>query len=98
MGRVARAGGDCVVVTSDNPRTEEPRAIISDILVGVPNPELIEVDRRRAIEYAIHRAAADDTVLIAGKGHEDYQIIGSQRLSFSDQAVAAESLRARKSD
>lgn len=97
MGEIASRYGDVVVVTSDNPRTEEPEAIVKDILVGVPAPGIIEVDRRKAIQEAISRAAASDTILIAGKGHEDYQIIGTEKIHFSDQQVALESFAATAS-
>lgn len=92
MLKAALEGADHIVVTSDNPRTEDPEAIIGDILAGVGQTEKsrisVEVDRRKAIEKAISMAKNDDVVLIAGKGHEDYQIIGTQKLPFSDYAVA----------
>ena len=92
MGRVAFKSADQVVVTSDNPRTECPKKIIKDILSGIKSKVLVEPDRRLAIELAIHNAAKDDIVLIAGKGHEDYQIVGAERLPFSDQLVARVSI------
>ena len=73
MGAAAVQGADKVVVTSDNPRLENPQEIINDILPAVPNPERVEVDRAAAIRYAVERAAANDIILIAGKGHENYQ-------------------------
>jgi UDP-N-acetylmuramoyl-L-alanyl-D-glutamate--2,6-diaminopimelate ligase len=88
MGRVAVVRADQVVVTSDNPRTECPNKIIKDILSGIKAKVLVESDRGLAIELAIHSAGIDDVVLIAGKGHEDYQIVGSERLPFSDQQQA----------
>jgi UDP-N-acetylmuramoyl-L-alanyl-D-glutamate--2,6-diaminopimelate ligase len=88
MGRVAVVRADQVVVTSDNPRTECPNKIINDILSGIKAKVLVESDRGLAIELAIHSAGTDDVVLIAGKGHEDYQIVGSERLPFSDQQQA----------
>ncbi|MEE8060007.1 MAG: UDP-N-acetylmuramoyl-L-alanyl-D-glutamate--2,6-diaminopimelate ligase [Pseudomonadales bacterium] len=84
MGAVAQRFADHVVVTSDNPRTESARTIIDEILSGVDCPTLVEEDRARAIEFAIVSAAPGDSVLIAGKGHEDYQLIGAQRFPFSD--------------
>lgn len=88
MGSVAVVRADQVVVTSDNPRTECPKRIIKDILSGIKAKVLVESDRRLAIELAIQSAKTDDVILIAGKGHEDYQIVGSERLAFSDQLVA----------
>ena len=88
MARVAAAQADYVVVTSDNPRTEEPLSIIDDILGSGICPAMVEVDRAKAIEAAIRASGEDDTILIAGKGHEDYQIIGTEKIHFSDQEVA----------
>lgn len=100
MARVAQSLGDCVIVTSDNPRSEDPEAIIRDIAAGFDKAEaeaiVIEPDRRTAIERAIEQAQANDIVLIAGKGHEDYQIIGTERLHFSDREVAMECLGGRE--
>jgi UDP-N-acetylmuramoyl-L-alanyl-D-glutamate--2,6-diaminopimelate ligase len=83
---------DIAIVTSDNPRSEDPMAIINEILAGftgcVPLTVEVEPDRRKAIERAVALAGEGDTVLIAGKGHEDYQIIGDQRLHFDDVEVA----------
>lgn len=92
MGSIASTHADRVVVTSDNPRSEDPEAILKDILVGTTNAHIVEIDRKRAIQRAIAEAGALDTVLIAGKGHEDYQIIGKETFYFSDQAVARECL------
>jgi UDP-N-acetylmuramoyl-L-alanyl-D-glutamate--2,6-diaminopimelate ligase len=94
MGRVAAAKADRVIVTSDNPRSEPPGRIIEEILVGCPAAEAVE-DRRLAIERAITAAAAGDVVLVAGKGHEDYQIIGAERRHFDDREVVAEALSRR---
>jgi UDP-N-acetylmuramoyl-L-alanyl-D-glutamate--2,6-diaminopimelate ligase len=100
MARAAERWADRVVVTSDNPRTEEPQAIIDDILAGIeePNSErvVVEPDRGKAIEGAIETARPGDIVLIAGKGHETYQIIGERRLDFSDKDVAARALKERQ--
>jgi len=95
MGRVAARLADHVVVTSDNPRTEDPNAIISDILAGGIEPDLVEADRRAAITSAIREARPDDTIVIAGKGHENYQIIGREKFPFSDQVVAGKVLSER---
>lgn len=84
---------DAAVVTSDNPRSEDPRAIIDEVLPGFSGAACrvdVEPDRRAAIELALGGAAAGDAVLIAGKGHEDYQIIGDRTLPFDDRAVARE--------
>lgn len=95
MGRAAQRGADLVFVTSDNPRHEDPLAIIADILQGVKTDSAhIEPDRARAIFEAVGGARAEDIVLIAGKGHEDYQEIGGRRLPFSDAAVAEKALGA----
>ena len=93
MGAAAAAGADCVVVTSDNPRTEDPQKIIADILPAVSNPELVEMDRRTAINYAVSHATSEDIILIAGKGHETYQDINGVKQHFSDFEVAQSALR-----
>jgi UDP-N-acetylmuramoyl-L-alanyl-D-glutamate--2,6-diaminopimelate ligase len=93
MAQAAQRHADHVVLTSDNPRTEEPSAILVDIMRGLVKPaDLIEPDRAKAIAAAVRAAAPQDVVLIAGKGHEDYQIIGTTKHAFSDQAVAREQL------
>jgi UDP-N-acetylmuramoyl-L-alanyl-D-glutamate--2,6-diaminopimelate ligase len=94
MGEVAGRMADVVVVTSDNPRGEDPGAIIAAILAGVPEPvaALVEPDRRSAIERAVAAARPGDVVVIAGKGHETYQEVGRQRLPFDDRTVASEAL------
>ncbi len=94
MGQKALAA-DYAVVTSDNPRTEDPLAIIDDIVAGMGEGTgrfEVEPDRRRAIALALKRSQAGDAVLIAGKGHEDYQLIGSEVRSFDDRQVASELL------
>ena len=94
MGRVA-LGADCAFVTSDNPRSEDTDAIIADIVSGMgAASDRYEVipDRREAIARAIACARPGDSILIAGKGHEDYQILGSQTIHFDDREVAAEEL------
>lgn len=94
MGEVARRLADRVVVTSDNPRGEAPDGIISGIVSGMDGaPELIELDRRRAIRHAIAGAREGDVVLIAGKGHETTQTIADEVLDFDDRVVAREELR-----
>lgn len=96
MGEVAGTLSDSVVVTSDNPRSEDPRLIINDILVGLqrtPAPAVVEADRRAAIRKAIAEAGPGDVVVLAGKGHEDYQIIGEQKLHFDDVEEARAALR-----
>lgn len=94
MGRIAEEQADQVVLTSDNPRSEDPDAILKDIAAGMQHPEKAHaaVDRRQAIALALRAMQKGDTLLIAGKGHEDYQLIGTRRLTFSDLAVAAEIL------
>jgi UDP-N-acetylmuramoyl-L-alanyl-D-glutamate--2,6-diaminopimelate ligase len=88
MGQLAGRLADKVVITSDNPRTENPRKIIDEILQGLhiehTDKGVVEEDRAGAINYAINHALAVDTILIAGKGHEDYQIIGDKKFPFSD--------------
>lgn len=94
MGRIA-LGADYAVVTSDNPRTEDPLAIINDIVSGMGEGTdhfEIEPDRRLAIAAAMKHAQSGDSILIAGKGHEDYQLVGDKVLSFDDRVVAAEEL------
>jgi UDP-N-acetylmuramoyl-L-alanyl-D-glutamate--2,6-diaminopimelate ligase len=83
MGAIASNLADVVILTSDNPRSEDPKAIVREILAGAPNAE-IEIDRRAAIRAAIKRARKGDVVVVAGKGHEDYQIIGATRSHFDD--------------
>ena len=95
MGAAASRGADRVFITSDNPRSEDPAAIIDAIARGASGKPRQEADRRRAIEAAVREAAAEDVVLIAGKGHESYQEIGGNRLPFSDQAVARAALAMR---
>ena len=101
MGRIAAELADRVILTSDNPRTEDPRQILQQILAGVPDElrhkvALVEPDRRRAIEYALHTAQAGELILLAGKGHEPYQIIGTEKHPFSDMEVAKEAVRAKR--
>ena len=94
MGQTAAEGADEVWVTSDNPRNEDPRHIIDDILAGMGGKPRVEPDRARAIFEAIGGAHQGDVVLIAGKGHEDYQEVAGERLPFSDVTVALKALGA----
>ena len=95
MGKVAQKYSDLVIITSDNPRYEEPNEIIKDILIGIDkNKEnyMVIVDRKDAIKEAIQRAKKGDIVLIAGKGHENYQIIKDEIIEFDDKLIAKEIL------
>lgn len=96
MGAVVAQLADIAIVTSDNPRTEDPLSIINMIIPGVKsftNEYYVEPDRKQAIKLAIQTAQPGDIVLIAGKGHEDYQIIGTTKIHFDDRQVAAELLQ-----
>jgi len=95
MGEAVSARADFVVVTSDNPRGEDPAAIIAEILPGVSAPHAVEPDRRAAIRLAVARSRPGDVILVAGKGHEPYQEIAGRRLSFSDLAEAQAALENR---
>jgi UDP-N-acetylmuramoyl-L-alanyl-D-glutamate--2,6-diaminopimelate ligase len=97
MGEIAARLADGVVVTSDNPRTEDPQRILDDVVAGIPagSDLRVEGDRARAIAETIAAAEPADLVLIAGKGHEDYQILGSHRIHFDDREEAEKALRAR---
>ncbi len=100
MGRIAADGADLAVVTSDNPRTEDPQKIVDMVLEGVRagaarETPIVEVDRRRAIVAAVRAARpGQDVVLIAGKGHEDYQILGKTKIHFDDREEAATAIAA----
>lgn len=101
MGRIAAEKSDYVIFTSDNPRSEAPLEILKEIVAGAKAFEgrdrfEVEVDRRAAIERAIRMARASDYVLIAGKGHETYQIIGGERHPFDDREVARRALRSMR--
>ena len=96
MGAIGSELSDLCVVTSDNPRSEDPEAIIADILAGVPGPDAVEVEpnRRAAIALALGEASAGDTVVIAGKGHEQGQeFANGRKVPFDDREVATEELR-----
>ncbi len=88
MGRIATAAANCTFITNDNPRFEDPALIIEDILKGADSNFVIEQDRAEAISKSINEARPNDIVLIAGKGHENYQDLGGKKLHFSDVEVA----------
>jgi UDP-N-acetylmuramoyl-L-alanyl-D-glutamate--2,6-diaminopimelate ligase len=95
MARIAAEGADVVYLTSDNPRREDPNAILSDMLAGIPEPHphvIVEPDRRLATEMAIGDARVGDLVLIAGKGGETYTIVGDRHIPYDDRQVAREAL------
>ena len=97
MGQLAGQLADDIVLTDDNPRTEDPQRIVADIVAGVAQraPLVIEHDRALAIRMALQRSSPDDVVLIAGKGHEEHQIVGHERRPFRDQAIVADELGRR---
>jgi UDP-N-acetylmuramoyl-L-alanyl-D-glutamate--2,6-diaminopimelate ligase len=113
MGEAATFYSDLTIVTSDNPRLEDPLVIIAEIEKGIDSNKIKKADsahlfehrdthyytvipdRRKAIETAIMEAEREDIVLIAGKGHEDYQILGTKKISFDDRIVAAQALELR---
>jgi murE/murF fusion protein len=92
MGRVAAKLADSVIVTSDNPRSEDPASIIAQVVSGIDGAYLAEADRAAAIKQAVQSAKSSDIVLVAGKGHEDYQEIAGVRTPFSDAKVAMAAL------
>jgi UDP-N-acetylmuramoyl-L-alanyl-D-glutamate--2,6-diaminopimelate ligase len=96
MGEIAARLADRTVVTNDNPRREAPDVIIAQILAGMTAPTVVIEDRAAAIAYAVSRADDDDLILIAGKGHEQYQLTGNERRPFSDYAIAFANLSARQ--
>src|SRR5262249_46805469 len=107
MGAVASRLSDVIVITSDNPRSEDPARIIEEIQRGITadtrgpsasGGQLAIVDRRLAIAKAIELARTNDVVLVAGKGHEKYQVIGDRTLPFDDVAVAREALAKRRTN
>ena len=99
MGRVAIEESDFTVITSDNPRTENPQCILDDILAGVPSSVLrgkdceVIVDRKEAIRFSVRKAQPGDLVLIAGKGHENYQILKTGSIQFNDREIAEEAVK-----
>jgi UDP-N-acetylmuramoyl-L-alanyl-D-glutamate--2,6-diaminopimelate ligase len=94
MGAIAEELADVVVVTDDNPRRENPDQIIADIAAGMQRSHLVRIERRRAIAIAEAMALANpaDAVFIAGKGHEEYQIVGTETLPFSDRESVRQAL------
>ena len=88
MGKIAEDLADKVVVTSDNPRSEDPQQIITDILTGIKSLNsdkvVVEIDRKKAIEHAMKIAKPSDVIVVAGKGHEDYQILKNETIHFDD--------------
>jgi UDP-N-acetylmuramoyl-L-alanyl-D-glutamate--2,6-diaminopimelate ligase len=96
MGKIVDALSDVIIVTSDNPRTENPQTIIDDVRAGIQRKENVytDVERRSAITKALSMAQRGDVVLIAGKGHEDYQVIGTTKHHFSDREVVSEVIAA----
>ena len=95
MGEAVARWSDVAVLTSDNPRFEDPEAILKDVLPGLATAKevVVEVDRRAATSKALSMLGKDDALLIAGKGHEDYQIIQGVKHHYSDQEVVREILR-----
>ena len=94
MGKAVREGADVAVLTSDNPRTEDPEMIMDDVMPGLEGMREVyrEVDRRKALALAIELIRPGDALLVAGKGHEPYQIIGKTKHPFSDQQILKELL------
>ncbi|MCJ7458504.1 MAG: UDP-N-acetylmuramoyl-L-alanyl-D-glutamate--2,6-diaminopimelate ligase [candidate division Zixibacteria bacterium] len=95
MGRISSNLADFVMLTTDNPRSEDPKEIIAEILKGVSDRSKVEVilDRKEAIISALRRAKENDTIVLAGKGHEDYQIIGKEKLHFSEREIVEDELK-----
>ena len=101
MGRIASELADLVILTSDNPRTEDPESILNEIEAGIPKngtPYLRICDRIEAIHRAIDLAADGDVILLAGKGHEDYQIVGHEKHHMDERELVAEYLKKRNSE
>jgi UDP-N-acetylmuramoyl-L-alanyl-D-glutamate--2,6-diaminopimelate ligase len=93
MGRVVTRLADLAVVTSDNPRTEDPDRIIDDVLVGMEGASFLrETDRRKAIALALAEAREGDLVVLAGKGHESYQVLGREKHPFDEKAIVREAM------
>jgi UDP-N-acetylmuramoyl-L-alanyl-D-glutamate--2,6-diaminopimelate ligase len=97
MAKVAENYADRIIVTTDNPRHEDPQAIIDEVMSGFSSPDKAEpiLDRRQAIDIAISNAQPGDVVLLAGKGHETSQIVGDVHIAFDDRRVAREFLSLR---
>jgi UDP-N-acetylmuramoyl-L-alanyl-D-glutamate--2,6-diaminopimelate ligase len=97
MGAVAERLADKVIVTSDNPRTEDPERIIDDIEQGMAGHTHVRiVDRLTAIHTALDEGRAGDTILLAGKGHETYQIIGSSKIDFDEREIVQRAVRGER--
>ena len=97
MGKIAQRLSDIAILTSDNPRTEDPHKIIEDVLKGMDgNNYLVEENRELAIVKAIEIAKTNDIILIAGKGHEAYQILGRKKIHFDDREIARRDIVKRK--
>ena len=95
MGKIAVENADFVIITSDNPRTERPMSIIDDILCGIKGtkkPYVVEEDRRRAIRVALRCARKCDMIVLAGKGHETYQILGTKKTHLDEREEVAAAL------
>jgi UDP-N-acetylmuramoyl-L-alanyl-D-glutamate--2,6-diaminopimelate ligase len=99
MAAIAARLADRVVITSDNPRTEDPQRILNDVQTGLPagTDHMVEANRAVAIAAAIAEASPQDLVLVAGKGHEDYQILGTEKVHFDDREQSEQALRQRLS-
>jgi UDP-N-acetylmuramoyl-L-alanyl-D-glutamate--2,6-diaminopimelate ligase len=99
MGAIAERLADVLIVTSDNPRSEEPQHIINDILSGIQHFDtqrmLVHTDRQQAIQQAIDLARPVDILVVAGKGHEDYQILKDRTIHFDDREVVQEYMAKR---
>ena len=98
MGHTACTKADKVFLTNDNPRCEDPQQIFNDILAGMKGQTNYQIipDRKEAIEKALATAQAEDVVIIAGKGHENYQLVGEEKRPFSDQETVRKFLREKK--
>jgi UDP-N-acetylmuramoyl-L-alanyl-D-glutamate--2,6-diaminopimelate ligase len=101
MGSIAARLSDFTIITSDNPRHEEPGAIINDILAGLKNtktPYKVIENRRDAINWALENAKPGDVLILAGKGHETYQIRGNEKTRFDEREIVAEYFKNKQSD
>jgi UDP-N-acetylmuramoyl-L-alanyl-D-glutamate--2,6-diaminopimelate ligase len=96
MARAAEEGSDIAILTSDNPRSEDPEEIVREVLTGASGDMVVEIDRRKAIQRAIELARPGDLVLVAGKGHETYQELNDRTIPFDDREVAREALRRQR--
>ena len=99
MAQIGVQQSDFAIFTSDNPRTEDPEKILEEMIAGITSSNYLDiVNRKEAIYYAIKHAKPKDIILIAGKGDEDYQIIGTEKFDFDDRKVAKEALALRRSN